>query len=217
MITQLYDPAVEICDIAVMYLEEVCKDPIKLEKVVAMRPGLEHLGDIGHPLFMQFVATSIGFEYLKDAQYIDRELDIWLSVCVGQAVDTVTRAYLFSGEESALCDRGGDLGFSDSATVLQRYCRGLLVRTQVLQHVSGLTQCRTYDGTAPCHFFGELTKTPEGCQFLRERGIVPGLAEIVRLHGLEPSNSTVLTSLKCALWALVGPGRVHTLPRATSC
>lgn len=53
MTTQLYDVAIEICDIALMYLEEVCKDPVKLEKVVAMRPALEHLGDIGHPLFMR--------------------------------------------------------------------------------------------------------------------------------------------------------------------
>jgi hypothetical protein len=57
MITQLYDTAIEICDVAVMYLEEVCKDPVKLEKVVAMRPALEHLGDIGHPLFMRYVSS----------------------------------------------------------------------------------------------------------------------------------------------------------------
>jgi len=53
MITQLYDTAIEICDLAVMYLEEVCTDESKLQKVVAMRPALEHLGDIGHPLFMR--------------------------------------------------------------------------------------------------------------------------------------------------------------------
>jgi rapamycin-insensitive companion of mTOR len=53
MITQLYDVAIEICDLAVMYLEEVCTDQSMLEKVVAMRPALEHLGDIGHPLFMR--------------------------------------------------------------------------------------------------------------------------------------------------------------------
>lgn len=61
MITQLYDTSIEICDVAVMYLEEVCKDPIKLEKVVAMRPALEHLGDIGHPLFMRCVLRSAPF------------------------------------------------------------------------------------------------------------------------------------------------------------
>lgn len=29
------------------------------------------------------------------------------------------------------------------------------------------------------------------------------MADIVRIHGLEPSNDAILTSLKCALWALV--------------
>lgn len=55
MITQLYDVASEVCDVAVMYLEDICSDPVYLEKVVAMRPTLEHLGDIGHPLFMRWV------------------------------------------------------------------------------------------------------------------------------------------------------------------
>jgi rapamycin-insensitive companion of mTOR len=53
MITQLYDTAMEVCDVAVMYLEEVCSDPENLEKVVQLRPTLEHLGDVGHPLFMR--------------------------------------------------------------------------------------------------------------------------------------------------------------------
>lgn len=53
MITQLYDTAMEVCDVAVMYLEEVCTDPMWLEKVVQLRPTLEHLGDVGHPLFMR--------------------------------------------------------------------------------------------------------------------------------------------------------------------
>lgn len=53
MITQLYDTAMEVCDVAVMYLEEACTDPVWLEKVVQLRPTLEHLGDVGHPLFMR--------------------------------------------------------------------------------------------------------------------------------------------------------------------
>lgn len=53
MITQLYDTSMEVCEVAVMYLEEACLDPIYLEKVVQMRPTLEHLGDVGHPLFMR--------------------------------------------------------------------------------------------------------------------------------------------------------------------
>jgi rapamycin-insensitive companion of mTOR len=64
---------------------------------------------------------------------------------------------------------------------------------------------RTYDGTAPSHFFGELTKTPEGCQYLRDQDVVGPLAAIVRQHGLEGRDHSILTNLKCALWALVCP------------
>jgi rapamycin-insensitive companion of mTOR len=63
---------------------------------------------------------------------------------------------------------------------------------------------RSYDGTAPSHFFGEMTKTPEGCRYIRKQGVVAPLAEIVRLHGLEPRDESILTDLKCAMWALVG-------------
>lgn len=56
---------------------------------------------------------------------------------------------------------------------------------------------------APSHFFGELTKTPEGCQYLRERGLVAELAEVVRLHGMESVDQGVMTNVKSVLWALV--------------
>ena len=96
MITQLYDTTMEVCDAAVMYLEEVCADSANLEKVDQLHPTLEHLGEIGHPLLMRyvpfrlrsfrdfighrFVSTSIGFRYLHQAGYVERELETWLSV-----------------------------------------------------------------------------------------------------------------------------------------
>jgi hypothetical protein len=62
---------------------------------------------------------------------------------------------------------------------------------------------RELDGLAPTHFLGELTQTPEGCMYLRERGLVADLAEVVRLHGMEPEDDGVLRGVKSALWALV--------------
>lgn len=56
LVTQLYDPAMEVCEIAVMYLEEACSSSDNLEKVVQLRPTLEHLGDIGANLFLRCVA-----------------------------------------------------------------------------------------------------------------------------------------------------------------
>jgi rapamycin-insensitive companion of mTOR len=60
---------------------------------------------------------------------------------------------------------------------------------------------------APSHFFGELTKTPEGCRYLREKGSVSELAEVVRLNGMESADQGVMTNVKSVLWALVSPSR----------
>ncbi|WVR08773.1 hypothetical protein IAU60_005831 [Kwoniella sp. DSM 27419] len=169
MITQLYDTSMELCDVAVMYLEEACTDPACLEKVVQLRPTLEHLGDVGHPLFMRFVSTSVGFRYLNQAQYIDRELESWL----------VERNMLYVIEAETFVSK--------------------TIRPWSNDKVEDYW---IYDGPAPTHFLGELTKTPEGCQLLKEKGIVAEFAEIVRLHGMESNDRSVMTNLKSVLWAL---------------
>ena len=80
LITQLYDPSTDVCEMAVHFLEEACEAPAALEMVVGMRPFLEHLGDVGHPLLLRFLSTSVGFSYLCQVQYIEREMDFWLHV-----------------------------------------------------------------------------------------------------------------------------------------
>ncbi|EIN12989.1 hypothetical protein PUNSTDRAFT_97994 [Punctularia strigosozonata HHB-11173 SS5] len=77
LLTQLYDPAMEVCDMAVRFLDEACEDLECLRLVVDMQPNLDHLGELGHPLLLKFMSTPVGFRYLHDAGYIDREMDIW--------------------------------------------------------------------------------------------------------------------------------------------
>ncbi|KAL1715385.1 Rapamycin-insensitive companion of mTOR, N-term-domain-containing protein [Schizophyllum commune] len=79
LVTQLYDPALEVCSLAVRFLEDACESKDILQLVVEMRPTLDHLGDMGHPLLLKFMSTAIGFRYLYDAGYIDREMDIWFN------------------------------------------------------------------------------------------------------------------------------------------
>lgn len=100
LLTQLYDPAMEVCELATQFLEEACELVDILQLVVAMQPTLDHLGDVGHGLLLKFVpfkltsfpliriftprfmSTPVGFRYLFDSGYIDREMDIWLHVRV---------------------------------------------------------------------------------------------------------------------------------------
>lgn len=53
LLTQLYDPAPEVCELAVHFLEEACEAKDILQLVVEMQPTMDHLGEIGHPLLLK--------------------------------------------------------------------------------------------------------------------------------------------------------------------
>ena len=67
-----------------------------LQLVVAMQPTLDHLGEIGHTLLLRFTSTPMGFRYLYNASYIDREMDLWFHVC---SIMVVTTHILISLQE----------------------------------------------------------------------------------------------------------------------
>jgi hypothetical protein len=48
--TQTYDPVIEICEKAVMTLEEACSNEVNLASLVKLRPSFDHLLDLGTPL-----------------------------------------------------------------------------------------------------------------------------------------------------------------------
>ncbi|KAL8790793.1 MAG: hypothetical protein Q9213_000417 [Squamulea squamosa] len=53
LVTQLYDPEVEVSEVAVQILEESCHWKSHLEYVVRCRPQLDHLNSIGAPLLLR--------------------------------------------------------------------------------------------------------------------------------------------------------------------
>ncbi|EJF61068.1 hypothetical protein DICSQDRAFT_147513 [Dichomitus squalens LYAD-421 SS1] len=77
LLTQLYDPALEVREMAVQLLEGACESMDVLQMVVEMQPTLDHLGEVGHPLLLKFMSTPTGFRYLYAADYIDREMELW--------------------------------------------------------------------------------------------------------------------------------------------
>lgn len=99
LLTQLYDPALEVCQLAVSLIEEACSEPDMLALVVEHRPALDHLGEIGAPLLFKcvehrcltpirtqttcrFLASPLGVRYLHSIHYVDRELEDWFVVRV---------------------------------------------------------------------------------------------------------------------------------------
>lgn len=63
---------------------------------------------------------------------------------------------------------------------------------------------RLHDGAAPPHFYGEVTKTPAGCDILRNKGHFPAFARFLReyVEG-DGADEQVLHRLKSVLWAVV--------------
>ena len=53
------------------------------------------------------------------------------------------------------------------------------------------------------HFYGELTKTEEGCQLLRAKGHFSDYARYIREHCAESKDPNTIGELKSILWAVV--------------
>ncbi|KIM25763.1 hypothetical protein M408DRAFT_203761 [Serendipita vermifera MAFF 305830] len=77
LLTQLYDPAPEVREMAIEFLEHACKSRETLKVVVDMQPTLDHLGELGHPLLLRFMSTTAGFRYLYQTEYIERGMNAW--------------------------------------------------------------------------------------------------------------------------------------------
>ncbi|KAL5482443.1 hypothetical protein ACEPAI_9037 [Sanghuangporus weigelae] len=78
LLTQLYDPDRNVCELAVQLLEEACESQDVLRIVVDMQPTLEHLGEVANALLYKFMSTPLGFRYLYEVGFIEREMDAWL-------------------------------------------------------------------------------------------------------------------------------------------
>ncbi|KAL8290440.1 hypothetical protein RQP46_002698 [Phenoliferia psychrophenolica] len=169
LLTQLYDPSRDVCELAVRVLEEACVALETLEIVVQMRPSLDHLGDFGTVLLTRFLSTSIGVRYLNEIGFIDREMDDWFH----------ERNFTYVVQLELL----------------------LASAFQIAQPTADRFKA-PFDGTPPPHFYGELVKTPEGCDILEDSGHFVQFAEFIRQHGLEDFDHVIIGKLKSVLWAV---------------
>ncbi|KAK5458453.1 hypothetical protein LTS15_004535 [Exophiala xenobiotica] len=175
VLTQLYDPDIEVCEIAVKILEEACNQRSHLEYVVKCRPSLDHLGEIGAPLLLRFLSTSVGYRYLSGLDYITQEMDDWF------------------------------LGRNDSyvalveASILRAYMEGA---TNKVQFSDDPTVDANEPGIAPPHFYRELARTQEGCKLLRQSGHFYEFASTIRDFRLDEEDNETLTKVKGCMWAV---------------
>ncbi|KAH0542832.1 hypothetical protein FGG08_002786 [Glutinoglossum americanum] len=178
LVTQLYDPDVEVCGTAVKILEEACNRKHCLEYVVKCRPALDHLGDIGAPLLLRFLSTSVGYHYLHELDYINQAMDDWF-LGRNDIYVTIVEASLY---------------------------RALHMEHEKPQRNANDGQERTNYGIVPPHFYRELTRTTEGCKLLEEKGHFTEFAATIRDFGMEKDDPEIILKVKGCMWAVGNVG-----------
>ncbi|ORX78342.1 hypothetical protein K493DRAFT_321236, partial [Basidiobolus meristosporus CBS 931.73] len=184
LITQLYDPSVEVCEMAVKVLDEACKNQQNLESLVRLRPSLEHLGDIGNPLLLRFLSTSTGFRYLLELDYIESEMEDWF--------ERRNKNYVIHLElalSKALSN--------DPAPPVPKPTTGKFDSGDVDPEPDPPAVLLT-----PPHFYGGLTRTKEGCDLLRKKGHFKHFAEFLRTYSIDFGDKHAILELKSILWAV---------------
>lgn len=186
LVTQLYDPEVEVCATAVKILEEACNKKNYLEYIVECRPALDHLGEIGAPLLLRFLSTSIGYHYLDGLDYISNEMDDWFlgrnDAYVNLIEASLARVFVESSEESS-----GRFGMDDDNLEFE---------------ADG-------DSHVPPHFYKELTRTGEGCKLLRSKGHFEEFANTIRDYGMLSDDPEMILKVKGCLWAVGNVGSME--------
>ncbi|KAF2789920.1 hypothetical protein K505DRAFT_327930 [Melanomma pulvis-pyrius CBS 109.77] len=183
LVTQLYDPEVEVCEVAIKILEEVCNQKDSLEYVVKCRPVLDHLGEIGAPLLLRFLSSSVGYHYLDGLDYITREMDDWF------------------------------LGRNDTyvALIEASMARALADIPEKLQPQLSYDDApeHTEYGIVPPHFYRELTRTKEGCKLLQQKGHFDEFASTIREFAMENDDAETILKVKGCLWAVGNVGSME--------
>lgn len=181
LVTQLYDPEVTVCEIAIRILEEACNQKHYLEHVVKCRPALDHLGEIGAPLLLRFLSTSVGYHYLDGLDYITQEMDDWF---LGRNDSYVT-----------LVEASLSRAYVDQPQRPSWSAEDILDLEDV--------------GLVPPHFYRELARTSEGCKLLRQSGHFNEFASYVRDFSLDEEDPETLMKIKGCLWAVGNVGSME--------
>ena len=181
LVTQLYDPVVEVSEVAVEILQEACNRKQYLEYVVKCCPALDHLGEIGAPLLLRFLSTSLGYEYLHGLDYITQEMDDWFlgrnEKYVALVEASLNRAFSFEPEK----------GQKAMDEAMERHLFGVV----------------------PPHFYRELTRTAEGCKLLADSGHFEEFVSTIKDFWQEEEDVETMLKVKGSLWAVGNVGSME--------
>ncbi|KAK3724154.1 hypothetical protein LTR37_001278 [Vermiconidia calcicola] len=181
LVGQLYDPEIEVCEVAIKILEEACNNITSLEYVVKCRPALDHLGEIGAPLLLRFLSTSVGYHYLDGLDYITKEMDDWF---LGRNDTYVTLV------EASLARALADIPEKPQSSLEEQLPPN-------------------YYSNVPPHFYRELTRTAEGCELLKAKGHFEEFAATIQDFAMEDEDPETILKVKGCLWAVGNVGSME--------
>lgn len=181
LVGQLYDPEIDVCEVAIKILEEACNNLTSLEYVVKCRPALDHLGEIGAPLLLRFLSTSVGYHYLDGLDYITKEMDDWF---LGRNDTYVTLVEASLARALADMPERQQSSFDDNSGP------------------------QLYGGVPP-HFYRELTRTEEGCELLKAKGHFGEFAATIQDFAMEDEDPETILKVKGCLWAVGNVGSME--------
>lgn len=175
LVTQLYDPELEVSEAAVKVLEEACNGTQTLEFVVKCQPALDHLGEIGAPLLLRFLSSSVGYRYLDGLDYITQEMDDWFR--------SRNEVYVFQVEASLARSLNDPPNKSTKSTIDDIQEEG-------------------HQGVVPPHFYRELARTAEGCKLLRQKGHFEEFVSTIQEYRMDDDDYEAMLRVKGCLWAV---------------
>jgi len=174
---QLYDTSIEVQKKAVTILDEACTNPKNLESLVKLRPSLEHLGENANVLLFRFLSLPHGFQYLSDYGFVEREMDEWFEI--------KNENYVMKIE-----------------LILERAFNTFTSKNRS-PDVNDVMEEEALSSDVLPHFYGELTKTPQGCSLLQKKGHFKHFVDVIRTYSTKNILSTSkILKLKSVLWAV---------------
>ncbi|XP_076355898.1 rapamycin-insensitive companion of Tor isoform X1 [Tachypleus tridentatus] len=183
LVTQLYDKSRAVSLAAADILDEACDNQKMLEALISLRPSLLHVGDKGLLLLLRFLSIPKGYRFLRDANFINHELERWRNSYnlkyVKIVEDTLNEGFTHHR-------RGEDGTYGRSSTSIRVSVRSSFV---------------------PPHMYGQLAQHQDGLDFLVQSDCLHPLFNVI--HNAQLDNNHSILQLKAALWAVGHLGTSH--------
>ena len=166
------DPDAKVRGLALEILDEAIDDEQAMGRLISARPALGNTPGLGRSLQIRFLSSRAGLKFLKEIDFIVPELEKWITSENIAYVDQVERRL---------------------ASVLNRS-----LNRRVNSPDTPFTHSFSAEDEVfvPPHFFGELSKTKEGCKLLKKSNAINKFIKTIK----SPKYSHV--EKRAAIWAL---------------